>query len=196
MGLANNEIVLRIDGEEIVLRPSLRAAFRLERRYAGFDKLVALVADGSLGTILDVIETTAETPTFVRHDLDRFLTAGLVQIEALKLPIIALIVALAGIDPEDDETSEPKAKAKDRVSFADHHEKLFRIGTGWLGWTPADTWNATPGEITAAFEGRIELLTQIFGGKSDQPETPIDLDDKVKLVMGGLGTVKVSRHAG
>lgn len=199
MGLADDEITLRIEGEEIVLRPSLRAAFRLERRYAGFDQLLRQVADGSLHVLIDVVETCAEHPTFLRHDLDRFLDGGLVQIEALKLPIVTLIFGLAGIDPDakDEDQEEQKNQAKDRISFAKHHEKLFRIATGWLGWTPSEAWNATPAEIMAAFEGRIELLTSIFGSseKADTKSENVTLDDKLRLVMGGLGTRKVSRHA-
>jgi hypothetical protein len=55
MRLAADETMIRLDHETVHLRPTLKAALRLERRHGGFDKLARAVADGSLTVIADVI---------------------------------------------------------------------------------------------------------------------------------------------
>ncbi|MEA2897358.1 MAG: hypothetical protein QOJ84_2973 [Bradyrhizobium sp.] len=100
-------------------------------------------------------------------------------------------MALAGAD--GNSASEPKPDAE-RIPFAEYHTRLFRLATGWLGWTPADAWEATAAEITEAYKGRRELLSAMFGsGKSD--ETIIskpDADDRRRLnAIGDLGNMSM-----
>lgn len=57
------------------------------------------------------------------------------------------------------------------MSHAEYHAWLFRIGTGWLGWSEADTLDSTLSGIRQAYEGRLELLKAIFGGKDEPPPT-------------------------
>lgn len=197
MRLAEDEITIRIDGEAFTLRPSLRAAFRLERQFGGFDQLLTKVTDGDLRALIAVIDTCADR-RLERTTLEGFTRGGLVQIEALKAPILDLVTGLAGIDLDNPPKDDAPAKAQDRASFAEHHQRLFRIATGWLGWSPSETWQATPSEIMAAFQGRTELLTAIFGSgeaSKAKPDENVTLDDKLRLVIGGIGTRKVTRNA-
>ena len=55
MRLAETDLVICVGGEVLLLRPALRAACRLERRYNGFEPLAKAIADGTLHVIADVI---------------------------------------------------------------------------------------------------------------------------------------------
>ena len=48
MRLAADEITISIGNEMIYLKPTLRAAFRLERRHGGFDKIAKAIAAGNV----------------------------------------------------------------------------------------------------------------------------------------------------
>lgn len=51
---------------------------------------------------------------------------------------------------------------------------LYRIATGWLGWSPRDAWHTPIPEILLAKEGRIEWLkaTNPFGGGGSSEPQP------------------------
>ncbi len=196
MRLAAEELTIRVGPEVVYLRPTLRAALRLERKHGGFDRLFRLVADGHLGAIADVIAESSDRRSDIPRLLNDLAAGGIkAALDGLTVPILAHVMALAGIDPE----SKPEdAAAAETVTFAEHHARLFRIATGWLGWTPAEAWNATAAEIVEAYRGRMELLTAIFGGKSETVADTVpdaSLDTKLKAAMGSIGTKRVQRTA-
>ncbi len=167
MALADSEILIPWHGERIVLRPTLRAAMRLERRFDGFDAILRGIAEQNTDVMSALIEECAEYP---RNSLTDFLDYDTRQPMAYKLaslvePLMALVMALAGVDYEDVDVV---TDSDDRVAYAEHFERLFGLATGWLGWSPEDAWNATPGEIKAAYEGRLDMLKAIFGGAEDK----------------------------
>jgi hypothetical protein len=182
--LARDETTITIEGKRVTLRPTLRAALRLERRHGGFDRILAGILDGNLSTMADVIAECADVPC----DLPAFLmrtgpNAGLrVGVESLIPALVAHVYALAGIDVEalDDPANESANDQAARTSFAEHNAKLFSIATGWLGWTPADAWSSTPAEIAAAYRGRLDMLKAIFGSneKEAKPTDSRSLDEK------------------
>lgn len=136
---------------------SLRAATTLERRY-GFQSLLAAVADCNLTIICDVIECSSNCTDFLAQ-LDG---VPLIQVlPNLLEPLQQHVLKLAGVDPDN-----PPASGE-TMSFKDYFSRLYRIGTGWLGWSPDTTWNATAKEITEAYEGHIEMLRAIYGTKDD-----------------------------
>ena len=169
MSLADSEITITFDGERIVLRPSLRAAMRLVRKFDGFDNLLRGVAEQDTGVIATLIEECAEYP---RNSLTDFLDYDTRKPLAHKLaslvePLFQLVLALAGLDL--DALDEDAAKADDDVvPYVEHFERLFGLATGWLGWSPEDAWNATPGEITGAYNARLDMLKAIFGGAEEK----------------------------
>lgn len=57
MQLAADEITITVGGERVHLRPTLRAAFRLERRHGGFDKIMKAILQGSLTMTLPLALT-------------------------------------------------------------------------------------------------------------------------------------------
>jgi hypothetical protein len=171
--LAADEITITVGEDRIFLRPTLRAAYRLERRYSGFANLIQKIQDGSLSAIADVIQESSghcSTTEFCRK-----LDAQPMQlsIEALSVPVFNHVLTLAGLDDCDEATGTKTSGS--RLTFAAYHEKLFGIATGWLGWSPETAWNATAAEILAAYAGRQDMirtvLSAIFGGDDDDPSS-------------------------
>ncbi len=181
-----DDITIRVAGELITLRPSLRHAIRLERRHGSFAALAREVMDGSLTAAIEIIEPQADGLPFLPNRV-------LDELPRLQPALLAYVMALAGIDP--DEAPKGKADNSNSQSFADYLSGLYRIGTGWLGWTPADTLDATPAEIIEAHKGRLEMLRAVFGGKEETAKpSAIGLDDKFKVAFGSFGTTNVQRR--
>jgi hypothetical protein len=183
MRLADDDIQVRVGAATAYLRPSLRAAFRLERRY-GFAKLLAAIQDGNLTIMADVIRETADDGQASPGMLDALGDLPLRDgIGGLRGPVLQVVLGLAGADEK-----EAKPATGTPVSFEEYHARLFRIATGWLGWPPETAWKATPSEIIAAYEGRSELLQAIFGGKSEE-EIPTG-PDQSQLDREGLSELR------
>ena len=193
--LAEDEITIRFAGETLFLRPTLLAAIRLERRFCGFDKIISDLLDDNVTTMAAVIRESAihasDIPDIIASLADMPLCTG---IAALREPLISHTLRLAGRDGAETETDDdPNAK---RVSFAEHFARLFAIGTGWLGWSPETTYDATAAEIEAAFAGRIDMLKAIFGGEQSsmnaEPLSPDQFNAKVMAFAKSMGTRKVA----
>jgi len=182
--LADDEITIRVGYETIFLRPTLRAAFRLERRFEGFDNIIRGIADQNLTIMAAVIRETSER----RSDLLDFLehNEGMplnVKVGALVEPLICAVLSLAGVD-ECDVHNEPDKVEEARLSFAEHHARLFRMATGWLGWTPETAWSATPQEIVEAYQGRVDMLKAIFGTSGEKDKGAINDADVASFFRG------------
>lgn len=186
MALAD-DIRVHLGGGAIALRPSLRHAIRLERRPGGFQRLLAEVQDESLTTACDIIAPHYDSPMLIPHVFG----AGLSN---LTEPLVRYVLACAGIDPD-----APKQEPGDSrtVPFGEYLQSLYRIGTGWLGWTPDATLDATPLEIGEAYKGRLDMLKSIFGGADDDQPKPDarTLDAKFRTVFGSFGTTVINREA-
>lgn len=190
MRLADYEITVAIGGEAIHLRPTLRAAFRLERRYEGFEAIVKAIMDGNFTVIADVIRECSDRFTTAAAVLSAIGAQPLAKVIAdLTAPVLAHVASLMGIDSD---ASEQPASGK-RITFLEYHTRLFQIATGHLGWPPDAAWNATPAEIIEASKGRnrfiTDLLAAIFGSNSESAETqPASSDDA--LDREGLEAVR------
>jgi hypothetical protein len=163
MTLADSEIVITFDGERLTLRPTLRAAMRLESRFGGFHKILKALAEQNITVMSALVEECSEWPCV----LGDFLAGDPSKPMAYKVgrlveSFMALTLRLADID-EEELAKESDASADDRTSYAEHHARLFKLATGWLGWSPEEAWNATPAEIKAAYAGRLDMLKAIFG---------------------------------
>lgn len=119
----------------------------------------------------DVIETGSK-PDSNRQAIEAALFASLPAFDHISQTMLAFIFELCTIDePATGEDATAKAASNTKPeTFPDFYMRLFRIATGWLGWPPEAAWNATPGEIIAAYKGRTELLQAIFGGPSGADE--------------------------
>jgi len=169
--LLADDTVLKVGHETMRLRASLRASFRLERQFRGFDRIITAIADGNVSAMGAVIRECSEEKTDLADLLD---SGGALSIRIVREDIAGLLIAhvgiLAGFDA--DATDQQQRGNGERISFAEYHTKLFRLATGWLGWTPEAAWSATPAEITEAYQGRLEMLGAMFGnGNKDKPTT-------------------------
>lgn len=167
--LANDEITLALGGNTVRLRPSLRAATRLERLHDGFAGLLRNVAEFHLGTVRTVIMTAATD----RQDATSFLA----QIDSTPLKDVAdaitapLLALCAAFIPASDEDAKPQSSAKP-MPWPAFYRELYRAATGWLQWTPEAAWNATPTEINEAFAGHIAMLKAIHGNPDEADSKP------------------------
>lgn len=181
MRLATDNAV--VPGSKLLLRPSLRAATHLEKHYGGFEKLLSQVSEGNVGALADVLSASANADLLA--DL-----AGVPLGDVMPGLIDAAsrhVLTLAGVDADNP---KPATEVGARTTFADYHAKLFRIGTGWLGWTPQQTWDATPTEILEAYNGHLEMLRAIHGSAEPEQSIP-DKPNDATLDRAGLHDLKV-----
>jgi hypothetical protein len=166
MRLANDEMILTFSPSvTVILRASLRAAFHVHNKY-GFEALYLAIAEGNLTAIVDLISATCTNqPTFVRYVASED-PSIVPELLATRARLLEFIPGLCGVNDKSGE--EPQSG--EPLSFEEYFTQLYQIGTGWLGWTARDTWDATPAEIINAKEGRVEMLAAIFG-KRDDTET-------------------------
>lgn len=188
MRLADREIEIELGGEIIELRPSLRYALRLSRLPGGFGRLADELTQGSLNAAMAILWDHHPHTFLGQHILD----AGL---DELAEPLLNYLMACGGHDPD---AHAPANNGGESIPYPKFLEGLYKIGTGWLGWTPDQTLDATPLEILRAHAGRMDMLRAIYGGADDKPKvkpTPEQLSSKFRLVLGAIGTTKESQAA-
>jgi hypothetical protein len=191
MIMLGDEVAISFDGMRILCRPTLRAATNLNRQF-GLTQLTRDVVTGNLTAVRRVISMTAD-------DLDilGFIdVAPMQQVMSLCQPAAyALLLAMTAVD----EPSNADASEGEPMSFADFLEQLFSIGTGWLGWTPETTWEATPAEILAAYRGLIAKLEAIHGVPDDKAKPKKrdsrPLDRQFEDVFAGCKVVHIDKKA-
>lgn len=174
MRLAAEDILIAGRDHATRLRPSLRAAYILQRKY-GLQRLYQGVATGHFGIVLDILKNTADDAEAAVRVFDHQVTSeGLASLHKLADPLYAVLSASYGID---DEIKHP-IEAKDRPDQLFDMERalvdLYEFGTGWLNWTPTQTWNAIPAEIMAAQRGFIAKHNAIHGSAEDEDQLSHD----------------------
>jgi hypothetical protein len=165
---AIDEVCVDYEGIIIVLRPSLRAATYLERLHDGFPNLLEKVEQFDSTTIRLVVQIASIDKIAAQRLMSESRCnplSGFVQ--ATQGAILELCGALMPHAPEIEEPVASKSATKP-MAWSDAFRELYRIATGWLGWTPEQAWCATPSEITEAFSGHIAKLKAIHG--SDEVE--------------------------
>lgn len=157
---AYDAIALEYGGNAVFLRPSLRAAIHLERLHGGFPELLRKIEEFDTLTIWHVITASAgKTATddlfgyAATQPLSRFA-------EAAQAPCFKLV---AGLFPKTSEVEATAPRNTDPMPWPEVFNELYKIATGWLRWTPETAWNATPQEITDAFDGHMAMLKAIHG---------------------------------
>lgn len=174
---ADKEITITHRGNTVCLRASLRAAVQLERLYDGFGPLFQKIEQFDTGTIRKVIQIAAIDKTAAQRFLSLSATTPLRTLsDATHSPLMALCAALL---PAPSAT--PSATAKPTTWQAGFAE-LFRIATGWLGWSPETAWNAHPDEITEALKGHVAKLTLMNGGTLDDDTS----EQRAENIAAGL----------
>lgn len=173
MQLAADPIMIEIAGEAYELRPSLRAAIHLHRRAGDFATLYKAILSDDVSLAAHAIEEGSGSPEAAAdffHAIDDLGVAKAVT--PLRDPLLRFVLQLAGHDADAD--GEPSAATGKPMPFAEFHAALFGIGTGWLGWSPAETLDATAAEILAAQRGRKAFVDQIMAAVfgTAEPEQP------------------------
>ena len=163
------------------LRPSLRAAIRLERLHDGFTGLHQHVGEFHLGTVTDIIMTAATDRKDARAFLNAVENLPLALVQVITMP--AIMQLLAALVPAADPHAKPATSSKP-MSWPVFYGQLFDYGTGWLGWNPESTWNATPNEILAAFEAHVEKLNRLNGTSPEAKAA--DPDQAERNIAEGL----------
>lgn len=170
------EFVLVHAGNSVTLRASLRAAVELASYENGIAGLVEQLSGASLTALKFVITASAPRP-----EAEAFL--GAVQDQPLhgfqhsgQAAGLALIHAILPKPVEGAESTTksaasttPAAKAK---PWSEYFSDLYSYATGWLSWTPSETWSASPAEIEAAFRAHTDRLIAMSGTSDDSTDTP------------------------
>lgn len=193
--LAYEEWEIAHGGYAVRLRPSLRAAARIERLHDGFTALHQRLVEFDTATVAAIIRQSATDPNEARAFLRHLDTLPLATVSAITLaPLRQLVDALT---PAGDPSGQPDTSAAP-MSWPALYAQLFGYGTGWLGWAAEATWNATPSEILSAFAGHIDRLHAIHGsGKADKGEAsePYTEERLAELIESG-GTDPAFDRAG
>src|SRR4051794_1738380 len=174
MRLASDDTIITIAGEAgpntVTLRPSLRAAVRLERQFNGFRPLLQAILDGSLTAFAAIIAECGEHSNsfeFITQPDPEPLADRLARITPA---IVALVLELADTGPAD--ASEKDFSEAPKVPLADAYKQIFGVATGILGWSPATAWSATIPEITCALAAHVSLLRAQNGAPDPDPPAP------------------------
>ena len=159
-----------------LLWPSIRCANSLARRYHGFEPIARAIIGGNLTICADVImEATGHTLT--RKEVSTFLCSPLSNLTKIIPTMLQFIMQLAGVK-EKSQSAQGESSGK-QIPLEEYYEQLFRVGTGTLGWTPKETWNATAHEIIEASKGKIEFMKAIYGGGEKTEDGEGEYNDSV-----------------
>ncbi|UVO33792.1 hypothetical protein KUL72_19920 [Bradyrhizobium arachidis] len=160
MRLANDELVFTFSpGVTMTLRASLRAAFRLNDKYDGFQALYLAIREGNLTAIYDLIDATQASHRYRQPTIAELLAPEVID------QLLKFIPILCGANHKADEpqSGEPR-------TFEEEFTDLYKVATGWLKWPPSVAWSASIAEITNARDGYLELMA-LRNGKRDDTET-------------------------
>lgn len=152
MRLADDDVTVMVGSQRLKLRPTLRAATRIERLCEGnfqalFDKLIT----GHLGSLVSVLCAATVNP--IQPEAIHAALRGkplAPQLAKLKSAALALLPGLTFSKPAP--AGERPSEANP-IPFASYYARLYRIGTGILRWPPHVVWSSTPAEIIEAFSG-------------------------------------------
>jgi Conserved hypothetical phage protein (DUF2376). len=166
-----DEVVLRHPGHVVVLRPSLRAAVTLERLHGDWSGLLLCLDQTHLATVQALIRASAVNRNAAEALLSSFQNLPIREIKEAVIGPLSDLMALFLAPMTEERAGEPKPTNSKPKPWSDAYAELFRFGTGWLGWTPADTWAATPTEIAQALEGKVAMMIAMNGGPDETDGT-------------------------
>lgn len=174
-----------MQGGGVTLRADLRALATIASKYHDLANLYGRIADFDWTATLDLIAATCTDPdntTFPAdpdwvhpRSLDEFFTSVTPQ-------LLGFIERIASVDHGDS------AEPSDPITLTEFIQRLFKIGAGWLEWSPDDVWAATPAEILLAREGLIEKLIMIHGSAD------ADKEGIQKPINGSTGFSEADRN--
>lgn len=186
--------LLRHQGRQIILRPSFRVLLELE--LVSGKKLIEL-----LPLLFSVTVGVSHIRSFcslmVAKDEDRAFLDGL-SFDAGYAQLLALFLVQAmnggktAKVPEKPSTSEKDSSKTDAAEGRDYPFKTYMgLAAAYLGWTPADFWQATPWELNAALDGYLEKI----GARARNPMTRDNLKSLLKKHGGKSRSIVPGKDA-
>jgi hypothetical protein len=179
---AYEEVRIAHGGSTVTLRPTLRAAVTLEARF-GFPTLFRALDEGSFTIISEIIrvskfESSTDAAAFLSSQCGRPLSPFF---QAVRAPLTEFVSMLT---PAPDPMARKTLGSGKPMPWSDYYAALYGQATGWLGWTPEQTWNATPTEIDRAYAAHIEMLKSIHGSETDKKQA--DPEQAERNIAAGL----------
>ncbi|MBX9452638.1 MAG: hypothetical protein KL801_12525 [Mesorhizobium sp.] len=200
MRLASDDIVIEHGGNAVRLRPSLRAAYRLDHRHGGFGRVFAGILEANVTVIADIIaECSDNDPAARRLLMGKVAENGVRDLQHLADPLFNLLAACYGVSADDEHPAEKRERVTGKpFNMRRSLEDLFAVATGWLGWSADDALNATVAQIIAARDGHIAKLHAIYGGGEEKKRTEYDPQDLPSdaEVREGIAKLKAMTGAG
>jgi hypothetical protein len=199
MRLAHNDIFIAHGNLAVRMVPSLRAAYRLQRKH-GLTQLMRGLDEGRLEIIRDIADECGD-PIAADEIIDlKFAGSFGRALASIQQPFYEFLAACYGVD-DDQNANHPIGTREQQgkpFNLTETLEDFFEIGTGWLQWTPAETWAATPAEILAAQRGLIAKLKAIHGSAEDKGKPAYDPREEVSAdeVRAGIATLKAEANRG
>lgn len=199
MRLASDDIVIEHGGNAVRLRPSLRAAYRLDHRHGGFGRVVEGLQQTNITIIADIIaETSDNDPAARRLLMARVAENGIRDLRHIVEPLFNLVAACYGVEADEEHPAEKRERITGKpLNIRRALEDAFAIATGWLGWSANDALNATPAQIAAAYRGYVAKLHAIYGGGEDRRDeydpAALPSDEEVRE---GIAKLKAMTGAG
>lgn len=170
-----------LNAEREILRSTLRAARDVHSSFDGFDKAYRRVLGLDLHAHVAVVAAgLGEKRSAVEQDVYEAGMRNLID------PLLAFVNLLS----TGGRKLTDRAPGGKTMSHEDFHAWLFRLGTGWLGWSERETLDASMSGILLAYEGRGEMLRAIFGGKAPEKSQGIPVSDVagVRAMLRAMGT--------
>ncbi|MCT4332619.1 hypothetical protein MU516_07030 [Paracoccus sp. YLB-12] len=171
------EIDLDDDGRTVTLRADLRAATAIENMPGGIAGAYEGLLSQSFTTIRAVILATAtdrrDGQAVLAAIASKPLSSFLSDAQAACLAVLAATLT-TGDDDANDASSHGSndGMSGGEMPLRKYFQTLYGYGTGWLGWSSADTWAASPIEIESAFAAHIDRLVKLTPGASSTEATP------------------------
>lgn len=180
--LAYDAVALEYGGHTVFLRPSLRAVMHLEQLHGGFPELLRKLEEFDTFTVWHVI--TAGAGKTATDDLFAYAASQPLSgfVDAVQEALFEFFEALTLQSSDKDKQAPTNTKP---LPWGDLFKQLYGYATGWLGWSPETTWNATPQEITEAFEAHMSKLMAIHGAHEEGEDGPTE-EQRLENVENGL----------
>jgi hypothetical protein len=177
------EVLLYCGTHAVTLRASLRAAMVLESLPGGIAVVWEDTAQQKLTALHAVIRAAATDRAGAELLLAHAATTPLAHFaHNAQAACLALLSGFLKADDQGEAAPSGDAPAKPlQEYFAD----LFGYGTGWLGWPPSEVWNASIGELEAAFLAHVDRLVKITPGAvpaSTDKGTGIYTPERLQLI--------------
>ncbi|WP_123619084.1 hypothetical protein [Phaeobacter inhibens] len=175
------DIPLACGGNTVWLRPSLRAAIRLEALHNGFPALLTKIHQFDLTTVRNIIAYAATDQDAAQAVLLSLAGSSIRDIQQACIgPVFALVMGLT-LTGGSKETANEEAEL---VAWPDLYASLFKRVTGQLGWTPQEAWNATLPEIFLALEGHEDWMKVLHGSPEEDQDGPSEEQRKQNEAQG------------